>query len=391
MPTLWVDPGFGAAGDMLLGALCGLGVDVDSLRAQLASLGVDGWTLTVGTVERCGLVATRAEVDAAVVEHHRHWRDIDALLAGAALPTRAVARARAAFRRLAEVEAAQHGIAVDAVHFHEVGAVDSIVDTVGVCLALEALGVDRVVVGPVGIGHGVVRTAHGVLPVPAPATAALLVGAPVRPVDAPFETVTPTAAALLVTLADHFGPVPAGTLRAVARGAGGRDPATHPNVVSVVLVEETAAAATSLLPDVVDAVVLATNLDDVTPEVLGHTVERLLALGADDAWIIPMLMKKGRPAHELRVLAAPGRVGVLIDAIARETGTLGVRATAVRKHMAARTTTTVEVRGHPVRMKVGPAGAKPEHDDLAAVAAATGEPLRRLADEARRSFADRVV
>jgi uncharacterized protein (TIGR00299 family) protein len=390
--TLWIDPGFGASGDMLLGALVGLGADPDDLVRRLRGLGVDGWSITSGPTVRCGLSATRLEVhldgdgghrDDDDHDHGRRWSEIDALLAGADLPGRVRDGARSTFRLLGEVEAAAHDLGIDDVHFHEVGAVDAIVDIVGVWLALDLLGVDRVASGPVGLGHGTVRGAHGVLPLPAPATAALLAGAPVRHVDVEMETCTPTGAALLATIGE-WGSMPPGTLVGSSRGAGGRDVATHPNVVALHLIDTAPALVGGPTADV--AIVLATNLDDVTPEVVGHVVDRLLAAGADDAWATPIVMKKSRPGVLLEALVAPDRARVIRELISAETGTLGIRETQVTKHVQPRHVDTVDVDGRPVRIKVGPHGAKPEHDDLVALAAATGRPLRAVAAEAMRCW-----
>jgi len=375
--ALWIDPAFGASGDMLLGALVGLGADADAIRDQLAALPVGGWSIEVSGTTRCGLSATRVAVHADEQDHHRHWSDIDAMLAGAAgLSERVSAGARATFLRLGEIEAAAHDVPLDHVHFHEVGAVDAIVDIVGVWIALDLLGVDGVSCGPVGLGHGTVRGAHGVLPLPAPATASLLAGAPVRSIDVEMETCTPTGAALLTTIGT-WGPMPSGTLVATARGAGGRDPDTHANVVTAHVIDTIADGVATTV-----AVVLSTNLDDVTPEVLGHTLDRLLAAGADDAWVVPIVMKKSRPAFELCALTTPASAPALRAIISAETGTLGIRETAATKHAHPRRFDEVEVGGGTVRIKVGPHGAKPEHDDLVTLALATGRPLRELAAEA---------
>lgn len=386
MTTLWLDPSFGASGDMLLGALVGLGADVSAIRAGLASLPFTGWSIESSTTTRCGLTANRVTVTTHGDHHHhpphRGWSDIDAMLAEAdALPHRVRDGARRTFRRLGEVEAAAHDVPIDAVHFHEVGAVDAIVDIVGVWLAVELLGVTDVVAGPVGLGHGTVRSAHGVLPLPAPATAALLAGAPVRRLDVEMETCTPTGAALLATLGT-WGAMPSGVLAGQARGAGGRDPAGHPNVVIAHLVDTLPAGVPAGAVTSVPAVLLETNLDDVTPEVIGHTIDRLLAAGADDAWAVPIVMKKSRPAFELRVLCTPAAAASLRATMSEETGTLGIRERSVTKHVQPRHIDEVEVAGVTVRVKVGPHGAKPEHDDLVAVAALTGRPLRDLAAEA---------
>jgi uncharacterized protein (TIGR00299 family) protein len=388
--VLWLDPSFGASGDMLLGVLADLGVDMAEVAIGLEGLGVHGWSLGQSKVTRCGLSATRVEVYA---EHGsaRRWSEIDELIAAADLPAPVRDGARATFRRLGDVEAAAHDIAIEQVHFHEVGAIDAIVDIVGVWSALDLLDVERVIAGPVGLGHGTVTGAHGVLPLPAPATAALLVGAPVRPLDVELETCTPTGAALLTTIAE-WGPMPAGTLVGSARGAGGRDPVTHPNIVTAHLIAEGSGQPEG--SEVGDpsggtstaAVVLSTNLDDVTPEVLGYTVELLLAAGADDAWIVPIVMKKSRPAFQLCALSTPDRAEALRAVISAETGTLGIREESVAKHIQPRHVVDVDVDGVLVRVKVGPDGAKPEYDDLVALAATTGRPLRELSAEVLRRW-----
>lgn len=388
---LWFDPSFGASGDMVLGALIGLGLHdepgiADELTAALAGLDVDGWSITCTAVTRAGITATRAEVTAARGPA-RQWSDIDALLARAPLPATVVAGARRTFRLLGEIEAAQHGIILDEVHFHEVGAVDAIVDIVGAWWLLDRLGVDSVVSGPVGIGHGVVGAAHGKLPIPAPATAELLRGAPVRALEAAFETCTPTGAALLRSMGS-WGRVPDGVVIGVARGAGGKNPLGHPNVLSAILLEA-AGGDERECPDAVtahEAVVLTTNVDDVTPEVLGRLVGLLLAAGADDAWLVPIVMKKGRPAHQVCVLTSPERADALRAVVARETGTLGIRATPVTKYVAPRRHDVVVVRGSEVRIKVGPEGAKPEFDDLVSISERDGTPIRALAAEALEAW-----
>ena len=392
---LWFDPGFGAAGDMVLGALLGLGAPIDDVRSDLDTLGVDGWSLDHDEVLRCSLASHRALVDAPAGDHHRSWSSIDALLAGAGLPPVVADGARATFRRLGEVEAGIHRVDIDRVHFHEVGALDAIVDIVGAWSARHRLGVTGASAGPVGLGSGTARAAHGQLPVPAPATADLLVGAPIRPVAIEAETVTPTGAALLATMIDRWGPIPSGRLVATARGAGGRDPDTHPNVVTAHLLETVESGAGRPAPDGetgvglgVDtatpqpAVEVTTNLDDLTPEVVGHVIARAIEAGADDAWASPIVMKKNRPGVSLSVLCHPDRLPALQRLVFAETGTLGLRVRPVDKRVLDRRFETVSVRGSEVRIKVGPHGAKPEHDDLAAAAAETGIPVRRLAAEA---------
>jgi uncharacterized protein (TIGR00299 family) protein len=280
-----------------------------------------------------------------------------------------------AVREIAEVEAGIHGIDPDRVHLHEIGGLDTVVDTVGVAAALELLGVAEVHCGPLTLGSGTVVTRHGVLPVPAPATAALLAraGAPVVGAGE-GETVTPTGAALLLAVGARFGPLPAMTLQAVGYGAGGRDPAGRANVLQAMLGDAPVQGERMLL--------LETNVDDVTGEVLGHLVGRLLDAGAADAWLSPIVMKKGRPAHTVHVLVAPERAAACERIVLAETGSLGLRRTSVDRAALPRRTTTVDVGGHPIRLKHGPWGVKPEHDDVAAAAAALDLPLREVARRA---------
>jgi hypothetical protein len=378
---LWCNPSLGVAGDMLLAALVDLGADDAFVRGQLARLGLDGWSLTIEPTTRRGLVATRAVVDAELHDHHRPWSQIDALLASTELHDDVATGARRTFRALGEAEARVHGIDIDQVHFHEVGAVDAIVDIVGAWAALVSLDVDEVVSAPVGLGSGTATMAHGTVPVPAPAVLELLVGAPTTPVDVSAETATPTGVALLVTMVDRWGPPPAGTVRSSGRGAGTWDPTTHPNVVSAVLFDSEPSVHDDETTGsrVVHATVLETNLDDVTPEVLAQVVEYALALGADDAWVTPAVMKKGRAGHVLSVLCRPELSDRMRALLAVETGTLGMRERTVAKHELPRRVEVVELDGCSIRVKLGPHGAKAEHDDVVAAAQRLGRPVREVA------------
>lgn len=379
-PVLWINPAVGVAGDMLLGALLDVGADEASVRAQLSTLPVSGWDLVVTPTTRRGLVATGVAVRFPTNDGHRSWSSIDAMLRDAPLAPPVRDGARSTFRRLARAEATVHGIDVDAVHFHEVGAMDAIVDIVGTWAALHSLGLPTVVSAPVGLGTGTASMAHGTIPVPAPATLELLTGAPTVPVECCDETATPTGAALLVAMAGSWGHLPAGTIEAVGRGAGTRDPGGHANVVTAVVSSTAGAEPAAIVP----AVVIETNLDDVTPEVLGHVLTLALEAGADDAWVAPVTMKKGRPAHQLRVLSTPELAGDLRRLVAAQTGTLGVRQWTVEKYEFERSVSEVTVDGHRVRVKVGPSGAKPEFDDVVAAAAALGRPVRDVSSDALR-------
>jgi pyridinium-3,5-bisthiocarboxylic acid mononucleotide nickel chelatase len=367
---LWLNPFSGISGDMLLGALLDLGAPLDGVRAAVARTGLDGWELGAERVTRGGIGATRAVVEVTDTATERHAGELLAHVERAGLEV-----AVAAVRVVAEVEAGIHGIDPARVHLHEIGGLDTVVDTVGVAAALDLLGVTELHCGPLALGSGTVATRHGVLPVPAPATAALLAraGAPVVGAGE-GETVTPTGAALLVAAGTRFGPLPAMTLGSVGYGAGGRDPAGRANVLPALLGGASGRGEPMLL--------LETNVDDVTGEVLGHLVARLLDAGAADAWLSPIVMKKGRPAHTVHVLVAPEHAAGCERVVLAETGTLGLRRTPVDRAALPRHTTTVDVEGHPIRLKHGPWGVKPEHDDVAAAAAALDLPLREVARRA---------
>jgi len=381
--SLWINPAVGVAGDMLLAAFIDLGAELDVIRDLVGTVGLPEWSLDATLTTRRGITATAVTVTAPDHDHHRSWSTIDAMVSSAALPEPVRDGARTTFRRLAVAEAAVHGIDVDDVHFHEVGAVDAIVDVVGAFSAWFDLGSPTVTSAPVGLGTGAVAMAHGVLAVPAPATLELLRGVPTVPVDAAGETATPTGVAILTTMATAWGPPPAGTVAGVGRGAGSWDPPTHANVLTVVGYEPVAdLEAVNVEAVTIEAVIIESTVDDVTPEVLGHVIDRALALRADDAWILPVTMKKSRPGHQLRILCRPELAATVRHLVASETGTLGLREWSVRKHELVRRNEVVDVDGHRVRIKVGPFGAKPEHDDVVAAAEALRRPLRDVATAA---------
>jgi hypothetical protein len=361
----------GISGDMALAALLDAGADPSEVRALLDQLGVTGWALERQPVLGGGLAASRAVVDAPDAVDHRCWRDIRDLLTAAALPDRVRDRALAVFAALADAESRLHGVPPEDVHFHEVGALDALVDIVGVCAALEVLGIDQVRCSPLAQGRGVVAAAHGVLPVPAPAVVQLLadVGAPTVGVDVEAELTTPTGAALMTALAGPggFGPLPALVVTATGFGAGSRDLPDRPNLTQVVIGRLSEAA-----------VVIETNVDDVTGEVLAHAIARLLAAGAQDAWATPIVMKKGRPAHTVHAIADLDEADVVTEVLLAETGSLGARTIPVGKRRTTWSVRQLDVDGHPVRVKVGPTRVKAEHDDAARAAVALGLPLRTV-------------
>ena len=408
---LWLNPFSGISGDMLLGALLDLGAPMEEVRAAIASTGITGWTLTSEPAHRAGLTARRALVQVDEQVPGRHAAELLAM-ARAARPAAAGQLAAAAISALAGAEGRLHGVPADEVYLHELGGVDTIVDTVGVGAALHTLGVSAVWSAPLGLGAGVVKMAHGQFPAPAPATVALLEGAHVTgiPGIAPpasaagkmawplaGETVTPTGAALLRAMGCQYGPMPALRVAGSGYGAGARDVPGRPNVLPVVLGEPVADGATIQPQDlparhagqpaaVETLLVVETTVDDVTGELLGELPGLLLAAGALDVWITAVTGKKGRPAHVVTALCRPAAAGPVQARLLHETGSLGARQQHVRREALPRHETEVTVQGHGIRVKVGPHRAKPEHDDVAAAARATGLALHQVTREALRQL-----
>ncbi|HTU36669.1 MAG TPA: nickel pincer cofactor biosynthesis protein LarC [Acidimicrobiales bacterium] len=382
-PTVaWFHCFAGIAGDMALGSLVDAGADAGEVRALLSRLDLPGWDLRFEDALRGGVACTRAIVrgDDVVVRTHGA---IASLITAAALPERVARRALAAFGALAAVEASLHRRAIDQVHFHEVGGHDAIVDIVGTAAALEVLGVDDVASSAVATGTGMVRSAHGRLPNPAPATVRLLEGVPSYGRDVGVELTTPTGAALVATLSTSFGPMPPMTITASGFGGGTAELDDLPNCTQVVVGRRSAVDAIGAGQP---ALVLETNLDDVTGEQLGHALAGALDAGALDAWITAVTMKKGRPGHVLHVLADASTLPALRAEIERVTGTMGVRATALERWPARRELGQVSVDGMTIRMKVTQGRAKPEFDDVAAVAAKTGASLHEVASRAEEAW-----
>lgn len=395
MRTVHFDCFAGAAGDMLLGSLLDLRIQVASLEEPLKSLNLEGIRLSIERVVKRGVSASQFRVHTGHDAHHAHGHhahgrslpEIERLIRASALPPRPRERALKAFRRLGEVEAGIHGVPIERVHFHEVGAEDSIIDITGYFLALELLGVERVTASPLPVGRGFIQAAHGRMPVPAPATAKLLAGIPVLDNGLEGEVLTPTGALLLAESASAFGPMPAMTVTAVGHGAGERD-AALPNLVRAFLGESgpgAGAERTDAPPATV--VILETNLDDMRPELFPHVIERALALGALDAFAAPVVGKKGRPAHLLTVLCPPERRAELIRLLFRETTTLGVRHRDARRSTAERDWLDVDLPWGRVRVKRArwegeTVNLAPEYEDCRRLAEATGHPLKEIMDAA---------
>jgi uncharacterized protein (TIGR00299 family) protein len=382
--VLYFDPFGGAAGDMLLAALLDLGVERRLVDEALAGLALGGWSLSVERTRHQGFAGTRVTV--AVTEGGqpaRRLADVERLLAAAALPESVRAKSLTAFRRLFEAEAAAHGVVPAEAHLHELAAVDAVVDIVGVCAAVAALAVDRVLCGPVPVGSGSVETAHGLLPVPAPAVAELLRGVPLASHAAAGEMTTPTGAVLLTTLADGFSSMPEGILRGVGVGLGVRRHAGLPNLLRAFLVEVDRPAAVAGRP----MVLIETTLDDVTGEALGHVLEQLRERGALDAWCLPGTGRKGRPVVELRAVCEPAAAAAVSDALLGTGVTLGVRVVPCTRPEVERRLVDVTTRFGTISVKVATragrvVSVKPEHDACRAAAERLGVSLAAVTQAA---------
>lgn len=377
----WVDARLGVAGDMLVGALVDAGAPLEVLQAAVDAVLPGAARLAADEVTRAGLRAVHVTVTSLAPDPpHRRWTDIRAALEAAPLAPSVRAGAQAVFARLAVAEAAVHGTSPEDVHFHEVGAWDSVADVVATCAGLHALGVTRLTAGPIALGSGTVRTAHGELPVPVPAVLQLAAGWQVH-AGGDGELATPTGVALVTTLAEACEELPPLALSGVGIGAGSRDTPGRPNVVRLVLGARLRAVPATGAAEPGSAVVIEANVDDLDPRVWPGVLAELIAEGASDAWLTPILMKKGRPAHTLSVLCPAAAAAHLRGRVFALVPTLGVREAVVVKHALDRCWESVDVDGHPVRIKLGlEAGrivsATPEFEDVLAAAAAAGVPVR---------------
>ncbi|MDT5293203.1 MAG: pyridinium-3,5-bisthiocarboxylic acid mononucleotide nickel chelatase [Acidobacteriota bacterium] len=421
MRTLYFDCFAGISGDMTLGALVGAGVDARALKEGLALLDLPGYEIDFEEVERSGIGATRAVVRLTREEHrHRHLSDIEKIIGGSRLGEAVKERALKIFKRLAEAEARVHNVAVERVHFHEVGAVDAIVDVVGACVGFELLGVERFVASALHVGSGTVEMAHGRFPVPPPAVAELLRGAPIYSTDIKGELVTPTGAAIVATVCESFGALPRMRVEATGYGAGTREYQSFPNVLRVLVGEAEAdddgarVAAGARHFDVaaaqqvdagarqVDAgmhadeelLMVETNVDDASPQVLGHLLERALACGALDCYLTHVQMKKNRPGVLVSILCRASEREAMLDLLFAETPTFGVRSYGVSRRALEREAVTVETEFGTIAVKVGrhkgqTVSATPEFEECRAAALAHGVPLRAVQEAARAAFRQR--
>jgi uncharacterized protein (TIGR00299 family) protein len=406
MTILYFDCFAGAAGDMILGALLDAGLPFDALQRALGSLAVDGYQVSADRVVKGGITAVKfrvhvlAEVGAGAAasgiapvpaHEHYHLKHIRGAIDRSALSDTGKARANRMFTRLAEAEAAIHGMPLEKVHLHEVGAIDSIIDIVGAVFALEWFGADRIVVSPMNVGGGMVRSAHGVFPVPAPATLRLLGDAPVYSSGIQAELLTPTGALVLTEYASAFGPVPAMRIARIGYGAGDRDLPETPNVLRVVV--GTADEAGVGMP-AVRVTVMACEIDDMNPQIFGALMDRLYAAGALEVFYQPVQMKKNRPGTLMTVVCRPADRRTLADLVFRETTTIGVRYHEMDRECLDRETVPVTTPWGEVRVKVARRGddvlnAQPEFDDVARLAAEHGVPIKDVHAQAQKAWLDR--
>jgi len=378
--TCYLDAFSGISGDMLVGALAHAGADQTAIVDAITSLQT-GATVSFEKVKRGGIGATKYHVNVEPTHAHRHLSHIVKMIEGAALTPRAKRDAISVFRRLGEAEAEVHQVSIEKVHFHEVGAADSIADIVGACVAFDLLGVDTIVCSPLNVGSGTVNTEHGLLPVPAPATALLLSNAPIYVRGPAVELTTPTGAAVAVTLAQSFGVLPPMKVSAVGYGAGGHDFPEQPNVLRVILGEPTGAS------EALTVSVIESNIDDSNPQVLAYTAERLLEFGALDVLMLPVTMKKGRPGTLLQVVCKPENREALAQLVFSETSALGLRIYSAERRVQARTWKEVETTYGKVRMKVSGEGSyAPEYEDCRKLAIESGVALRQIIAEANHAY-----
>ncbi len=394
MKVAYFDCIAGISGDMALGALLDAGADLEEVRDGLERLPIEPFELEVEEVDDQGIRAVRVVVHAAAGGVIRTYASIRALLDAAGLPSQALGLAQRIFLRLAQAEARVHRKEVDLVTFHEIGAVDSIVDITGTALALTQLGVERVFASQVPTGLGMTRTEHGALPIPAPAVLELLRGAPLYSKGVPVELVTPTGAAILAATADGFGEIPPMRVQSVGYGAGSHR-LEFPNVLRVLVGDSASSRAEPSAASESEEVLLETNVDDLNPELYEYVLDRLLEAGAQDAWLTPIVMKKSRPAVTIRVLCSPERAEAMGAILFRETGTLGVRSSAVGKRALGRETIKVETRWGTVAVKVGfldgrPVTVAPEFEDCARVAREANVAARDVHQEATRLAREEV-
>ena len=388
MKLAYFDCFSGISGDMTLGALVDAGCDVGHLRAELAHLPVPGWEISAEKVWKNGMAATYVRVKTEDQQKHRSLSTILQILQNSQLAPVVRDRASAIFQKLGEAEARVHDVPLEKIHFHEVGAVDAIVDIAGACIGFQALGIERFACSPLNVGGGTAKMAHGVLPVPAPATANLLQGKPTYSSGVQRELVTPTGAAIVATLCDSFGPQPPMTVGAIGYGAGATDLEGQPNVVRI-MIGETAEKAIPGYDE--EIAVIEANLDDMNPQIYGYFLEKALSAGALDVYTTPVQMKKNRPGTLLTVLCKPQDTNGLTSLIFAETTTFGARTYRAQRRTLPREHVSVSTSFGDVRIKLSRVNGRilhvaPEYDDCRKLAVEKNVPLQRVISEALRRY-----
>ena len=392
MKLAYFDCFSGISGDMTLGALVDAGCPVEYLRSELESLGVPGWTLSAEKVWKNGMAATYVKVQSEDLQTHRSLTTILEILQNSKIAPQIRERATAIFEKLGRAESYVHDAPLEKIHFHEVGAVDAIVDIVGACIGFDALGIAKFASSPLNVGGGTAKMAHGVLPVPAPATARLLQGKPTYSNGVQKELVTPTGAAIVATVCDSFGPQPPMTVSAIGYGAGTIDLEHQPNVLRIMIGEATEASIAAPFGFDEEISIIEANLDDMNPQIYGHFQERALTFGALDAYTTPVQMKKNRPGTLLTVLCKPDDTQKLMDMIFAETTTIGARTYKAQRRVLPRETVTVKTAFGDVRVKVASVNghirqATPEYEDCRKLAVEKNVPLQTVISAAQQAFA----
>ena len=387
MKTLYFDCFAGASGDMILGAMVAAGVDPNFLKQQLSQLPVAGFSVDFEIVNRSGLSATYARVETAPEHSHRHLADIEQIIQRSDLSGSVKQRAVQIFTRLAEAEARVHNEPIDRVHFHEVGALDAIVDVVGAAICFEFLKIDRFMCSPLHVGSGMVQMAHGRFPIPPPAVAELLKGVPFYAGDIKGELLTPTGAAIITTVCSEYGPVPQIKIESMGYGAGTREYPDFPNVLRVFVGETESTVATDQRLWMIE-----TNLDDASPQIIGHVMDRVLESGALDCFFTPVQMKKNRPGVLLSVLCRSDEKEAVMKLLFMETTTLGVRSYEVGRRALQRSVVRVETQYGPIDVKVAHLDGRvvnemPEFEQCREAAARAGVPLKVVEEAARLALA----
>lgn len=371
---------------MILGALIAAGVNADLLAVELRKLGLPEFSLKVNIVDRSGISSTHVEVAIPDEKKHRHLPEIERIISSSTLSDKVKERSIVIFRRLAEAEASVHGIAIEKVHFHEVGAFDAIIDIVGSCIGFEMLGIERFVSSKLHVGSGFVNMAHGRFPVPPPAVAELLKNAPYYSTEIDGELLTPTGAAIISTLSDSYGPILEMSHQVTGYGAGTRSYEKFPNVLRVFIGDTSAADTKSEVLSLIE-----TNIDDLSPQILGYVMDAAFERGALDCWFTAIQMKKNRPATKVSILCETADEQRLLDLLYRETTTLGVRIQRVERRSLDRGTSNVSTEFGDIGIKTAfldgePVNTKPEFDDLKAAAAANGVPVRVVEEAAMKKI-----